>query len=163
MKKLLLMGLCAVLCFDAFGQNTPFAAFVRSLESHIHPRKDIAFYHEKAELTDSITGKKTSVRTFYYFHKPTQTLRLVAVHRTEEGSKYPVVNDYVFRDDSLQKIGVFTHPKLCKNCYGLYSFSGGQLTGKKEKGIPAEDTHQLLMNALEYQLKAALFFKEPTQ
>jgi hypothetical protein len=58
---------------------------------------------------------------------------------------------------------LITNPKLCKNSYALYSFSGGQLTGKKEKGIPAEDTHQLLMNALEYQLKAALFFKEPTQ
>ena len=163
MNKLVLIVICALTWEGVLGQTKTLAAFRRPVLGNLHPRRDLVFYNEKAVLMDSTTGKKSTINTFYYFHKATQSLRLVSVYRIEEGVKFPIVNDYVFTNDSLQKIGIFPHSKLCKGCYGVYTFSEGQLTSKEERGIPAEDTWRLLMNALEYQLKAALFFKEPTK
>lgn len=135
------------------------AQFMRSVQAGLHPRKDISFYKEKEEVTDSATGAKKSVHTTYYFHKPTGQLRLVqAYHYT---GRYPVVYNYSFAGDSLQQVGIFAHPKGCKGCYGVYSFANGGLAGRQEANLVPADGSRLLMDAMEYELKAALLFPQP--
>jgi hypothetical protein len=162
-KKLLLIALGAALSTAAWSQQRELALFMRTVQPALHPRKDIDFYKEQAEIEDSLTGHKTTVHTYYYFHKPTNQLRLVSAYRYSEGSQYPEIQHYYFSGDSLQKVGVFPHPKRCRGCYGVYSFTNSQLSGKQEEKMPATDTGALLMKAMEYELKAALLFQKAAQ
>lgn len=163
MKKLLLIALGTILSTAAWSQGRELSLFMRSVQPSLHPRKDIDFFKEKEEVLDSLSGKKTTVHTYYYFHKPTGQLRLVSAYRYTDGSQYPEVQHYYFAGDSLQKVGIFAHPKRCKGCYGVYDFANSQLAGKQEGGTPPADTGRLLMNAMEYELKAALHFRKAAQ
>ena len=134
------------------------AQFMRPLLAELHPRKDISFYKGEEEVTDSATGAKKTVHTTFYFHKPTGQLRLVqAYHYTD---KYPVIYNYVFAGDSLQQVGIFAHPKACKGCWGVYRFANGQMVSRQEENLVPPDGSRLLMNAMEYELKAALLFPQ---
>lgn len=159
MKKLLLITI-TVLCYTgASAQDREMTLFMRPVQAALHPRKDLAFYQEKEERTDSLTGAKKAVHTSYYFHKPTGRLRLVqAYHYT---GKYPVIYNYYFAGDSLQQVGIFAHPKLCKGCYGVYSFASRQLVSRREENLVPPSTDRLLLDAIEYELKAALLFQQP--
>lgn len=160
MKKLLLIILTALGYTGASGQDREMALFMRPVQAELQPRKDIVFYQQKTEITDSATGRKKAVHTTYYFHKPTGQLRLVqAYHYTD---KYPVVYNYYFSGDSLQKVGIFAHPKLCKGCWGVYGFANRQLVSRQEENLVPRDVNCLLMDAMEYELKAVLLFPRPT-
>ena len=163
MKKLLLIVFLGLLHTGARSQDRELVLFMRSVQPALHPRQDIDFYSEKSEQQDSLTGQKTTIHTYYYFHKPTGQLRLVSAYHFSEGSKYPEVQHYYFSGDSLQKVGVFPHPKRCRGCYGVYTFTNSQLADRQEEKMPAADTSRLLMNAMEYELKAALHFRKAAQ
>ena len=161
MKKLLLIILTALWYSGASGQDREMALFMRPVQAALQPRQDIAFYQEKEEITDSATGQKKAVHTTYYFHKPTGRLRLIqAYHYT---GRYPVIYNYYFAGDSLQKVGIFAHPKLCKGCYGVYVFANRQLVSRQEANLVPPAADRLLLNAMEYELKAALLFPPPAQ
>lgn len=135
------------------------ARFMRPVLAGLHPRKDISVYKEKEQVTDSATGAKKTVHTTYYFHKPSGQLRLVqAYHYT---GKYPVVYNYSFAGDSLQQVGIFAHPKECKGCYGIYSFANGALASRQEANLVPPPADRLLLDALHYEVKAALLFPQP--
>lgn len=135
------------------------AQFMRPVLAGLQPRQDISFYKEKEEVTDSATGTKKSVHTTYYFHKPTGRLRLVqAYHYT---GKYPVIYNYYFAGDTLQQVGIFAHPKGCKGCYGVYGFANGVVVSRQEANLVPPPADRLLLEAMEYELKAALLFPQP--
>jgi hypothetical protein len=159
-KKLLLIAFIGLLHTGACSQERKLALFMRTVQPALHPRKDIDFYSEKREQLDSLTAQKTTIHTYYYFHRPTGRLRLVSAYHYSEGSKYPEVQHYYFSGDSLQKIGVFPHPKRCRGCYSVYTFRNRQLASRQEEKMPAADSGRLLMNAMEYELKAALLFQK---
>jgi hypothetical protein len=159
MKKLLLITLTILWYAGAAAQDREMMLFMRPVQAALQPRTDIRFYKEKGEITDSLTGARKTVHTLYYFHKPTGKLRFVqAYHYT---GKYPVIYNYYFAGDSLQKVGIFAHPKLCKGCYGVYDFTNRQLVGRQEAHFEPHSTDRLLLDLLHYELKAALLFKQP--
>ena len=110
---------------------------------------------------DSTTGRLTTVRTHYYFHKPTGKLRVVSIYKGNERGKTYSTTHYYFGSDSLQKIGVFFHPKVCRDCYGVYEFAKGLLVRETENNMPEQELSRLRMHALELELEAAGLFRQP--